>query len=522
MTTANEPSKRGQWMALAAAILGWLFDGFEMGLFPLVMKPALTDLLGNGAPVADNVIAKWEGIMHAAFLIGAATGGVLFGWLGDRLGRVRAMSLSVLTFAIFSGLCGVGTSAGMVLFFRFIASLGMGGEWSLGVSLVMELWPGRSRAWLAGLIGAASNVGFILVALVSMGLTVVVSSLAGMMATVGMGPELIELLTRHSGWRLLMLAGALPALLTFFIRIFVPESKKWQDSQAQVTANHWAAKDLWGVAIGCLGPLLMVLANAMDMPLGVQLAALALGLFAAVVGYSHPVKKFLSRSTDGQAISVPPKEIVRRMYVGAILSGIVLLATWGAIQRAPSWAGHVREADLALEHPEVAPENLAKVYSRELAFARSQTQIATGIGAVIGTILAAVVGDKLNRRTAYSLLCIGSIASMLWFFLGNSTFNTMYLVSALVAGGVSASFYGWLPLYLPELFPTKVRAVGQGFAFNFGRIMSGAGSLYIGDLINIYFDGKYPVACSMLTMIYLFGLVAIWFAPETKGQPLPD
>ena len=72
-------------MALVAAILGWLFDGFEMGLFPLVMKPLLHDLLGG-----DKGIEIWEGIMHAGFLVGAATGGVLFGWLGDRIGRVRA------------------------------------------------------------------------------------------------------------------------------------------------------------------------------------------------------------------------------------------------------------------------------------------------------------------------------------------------------------------------------------------------------------------------------------------------
>ena len=91
------------------------------------------------------------------FLIGAASGGVLFGWLGDRLGRVRAMTLSVLTYALFSGLCGFATAAWEVALFRFLAALGMGGEWSLGVALVMELWPNQSRSWLAGIIGAAGK-----------------------------------------------------------------------------------------------------------------------------------------------------------------------------------------------------------------------------------------------------------------------------------------------------------------------------------------------------------------------------
>src|SRR5207253_9223291 len=89
---------RGRWLALAAALLGWMFDGFEMGLFPLVARPALRDLLGS---TDDKEIGLWFAVATAGFLVGAATGGVLFGWLGDRLGRVRAMMLSILTYAIF-------------------------------------------------------------------------------------------------------------------------------------------------------------------------------------------------------------------------------------------------------------------------------------------------------------------------------------------------------------------------------------------------------------------------------------
>src|SRR3954464_10266493 len=144
---------RGAWMALTAALLGWLFDGFEIGMFPLVGQPALNALL-KGHPAANP--AQWFGVITAVFLIGAASGGVLFGWLGDRIGRVRAMSLSIFTYAIFTGLCGFATEAWHIAGFRFIASLGMGGEWSLGVALVNEVWPGKSRALTAGLIGAAA------------------------------------------------------------------------------------------------------------------------------------------------------------------------------------------------------------------------------------------------------------------------------------------------------------------------------------------------------------------------------
>ena len=93
----------------------------------------------------------------AVFLVGAASGGVLFGWLGDKIGRVRAMSLSIVTYAVLTGMCGFATQAWQIAVLRFIASLGMGGEWSLGVALVNEIWPGKSRAFIAGLIGAAQG-----------------------------------------------------------------------------------------------------------------------------------------------------------------------------------------------------------------------------------------------------------------------------------------------------------------------------------------------------------------------------
>src|SRR4029079_8239937 len=107
-------------MALAAALLGWLFDGFEMGMFPLVGQKAIVELLPTQTPIERN---EWFGVIMAGFLVGAATGGVLFGWLGDRLGRVRAMALSIFTYAVFTGLCGFATQAWHIAAFRFIASL---------------------------------------------------------------------------------------------------------------------------------------------------------------------------------------------------------------------------------------------------------------------------------------------------------------------------------------------------------------------------------------------------------------
>src|ERR1043165_7867269 len=177
------PSFRRNVLTLLAAFLGWLFDGFEMGLFPLIGQPALKDLLGPASPSTDA--AKWFGAIIAVFLVGAASGGVLFGWLGDRIGRVRAMSFSIFTYAIFTGLCGFATEAWHVAAARFVASLGMGGEWSLGVALVNEVWPGKSRALTAGLIGAAANVGYLLVAVLSMLLLSFIATAKSMFLGIG-------------------------------------------------------------------------------------------------------------------------------------------------------------------------------------------------------------------------------------------------------------------------------------------------------------------------------------------------
>jgi MFS family permease len=138
-----------------------------------------------------------------------------------------------------------------------------------------------------------------------------------------------------------------------------------------------------------------------------------------------------------------------------------------------------------------------------------------------------MAGDWLGRRLTYLLLCIAALASALAFFQLNTSYGGWFLVSVFLAGGLTAAFYGWLPLYLPELFPTKLRATGQGFSFNFGRIIAAVGALQTGNLMVLLAGadaqaGKYPQACSIMSLIYLVGMGIIWLAPETKGQPLPE
>src|SRR5207247_10989246 len=128
--------------------------------------------------------------------------------------------------------------------------------------------------------------------------------------------------------------------------------------------------------------------------------------------------------------------------------------------------------------------------------------------------------DRFGRKVTYAMLCILSFFSIVWLYLFNTTYGAGYLTSAFAVGVCTASFYGWLPLYLPELFRTAVRATGQGFGFNFGRILAAIGVLQLGTLQNWLHSAG--MVSTVLSLVYVLGLGVIWLAPETRGKPLPD
>ncbi|MBS0211109.1 MAG: MFS transporter [Planctomycetes bacterium] len=530
-------NEKGKWLALAAALLGWMFDGAEMGVFSLVGRPAVKDLMPGST---EGEVGLWFNVIMAGFLVGAATGGVLFGWLGDRIGRVRAMTISVLVYALFTGACGLAGQAWQVGVLRFIAALGMGGEWSLGVALVMEIWPNKSRAFMAGLIGAAANVGYMAVGFIGMGLLNVIASLENGLKAIHLPEDWVTMLVANSGWRVMMLMGTVPALLTFLIRMFVPESEKWEHENEKGTTNNWATQDLITVLVGILGPVLIVYIWAFDSTRGIEhgmalrIVATLVGLAIAVVGYTYPVVQYFRR----QEAMHPERESTRRltlgrMMLGACLSGVALLGTWGSTQQAPSWVDKTTEAKWQADKAELVAAGKADEAAKlERPKAKEHTLVWLSVGAIIGTILAALAGDWLGRRLSYFLLCVASLASAWYLFLGTDGYGTPFLFWTFVAGACTASFYGWLPLYLPELFRTNVRATGQGFSFNFGRILAAIGVLQVGNLLKLFdkdvivggwtIPHGHPLACSVICLVYLVGMVIIWFAPETRGKPLPE
>jgi MFS family permease len=487
----HEPEiQRGKWMVLIAALLGWLFDGFEMGLFPVIAFPALQDLLGYaGQPVPDDVksvIERWNSLAIAGFLVGAATGGVLFGWLGDRLGRVRAMTLSILTYALVSGLGGFATSPWQIVGVRFLAALGMGGEWSLGVALIMEVWGGRSRALLAGLIGAAANFGYLLVAVLSLS----VNSFRASLLEMGLPPSWAD-------WRLLMVLGTLPALMTFFIRIFVPESGRWEEENRTGRTSAWEGRDLLGVLIGAGACWVILYLWIADVGWITRVAGTLVCFAVVTIGYLYPIFRYLGRSELPRGFQ---GRTIRTMLLAACISGVPLLATWGSIQRAPT---------------------LGHTLSHEMKGAKEYTQFWSAAGAVLGSFGGALLAGWGGRRPAYVLLCVASLGSCWLFFQTTTEFGAYFLFTAAVAGAATAAFYGWLPLYLPELFPTRVRATGQGFGFNFGRIIAAMGALQTGVIMGAI-SNRLQDACTWLSLIYVVGIGIIWLAPETHGKPLPE
>ncbi|MCF7787749.1 MAG: MFS transporter [Prosthecobacter sp.] len=498
--------------ALIAAFLGWLFDGFEMGLFPLIGKPALQDLLPKATAVVQG---QWFTVIIAVFLVGAATGGVLFGWLGDKMGRVKAMTLAIFTYAIFSGLCAFVTEAWHFAALRFVASLGMGGEWALGVALVNEIWGNKNRAWIAGMIGAASNIGFLLTGLISWQLNASLEVVTGWIHAMGLSPENTEYLLHNRAWRFIAVSSALPAIINFFILVFVPESHKWEAEKKSGSTSHWATMDLMGVLIACVAALAIIYVWSPLVDIGGLGAGLVtvVGMAIALWGYMHPMRQYMMRSVAaGSTQSADRSVIMRNLLIGAGLAGVALLGTWGSAQQAARWAS------------DLAPKG-SKLPIIDYVV------ISTALGAILATLITPFIADKLGRRVTYTLLCAAALVASVGFFRINVPFvgeaiPTTLIITAFLLGGITASFYGFFPLYFPELFPTSVRATGQGFCFNFGRLVAAIGALQLGNLM-LMFNGENVTAVqsaanaySVLSCIYLVGMVLVWFAPETKGRSL--
>jgi len=185
-----------QRRTLLAAALGWMLDAFDAMLYALVLTYVMRDL---------GMSKATSGLLYTFTLLASGIGGVFFGFLADRIGRKRALMLSILTYSICSFASGLSTTVLMLAAFRFILGLGMGGEWNTGATLVAETWPDELRAKAIAIVQSSWAIGYALAALVA------------------------GIVLRYANWRMVFFAGILPAVVTLWIQNRVPESQMWEE-----------------------------------------------------------------------------------------------------------------------------------------------------------------------------------------------------------------------------------------------------------------------------------------------------
>src|SRR5450631_2153824 len=191
--TQATPAQR---RTLLAAALGWMLDAFDAMLYALVLAHVMRDL---------GMTKGTAGFLNSLTLLASGIGGVAFGFIADRLGRKRALMMSILTYSLSSFASGLATSVLMLAVFRFILGLGMGGEWNTGATLVAETWPTELRAKAISIVQSSWAIGYALAALA------------------------VGIVLHYADWRMAFFVGILPALVVLWIRSSVPESEMWQE-----------------------------------------------------------------------------------------------------------------------------------------------------------------------------------------------------------------------------------------------------------------------------------------------------
>jgi MFS family permease len=270
-----------QWKSGIAAWLGWLFDGLDMHLYVIVAAPFVAELIGQTGNTRHPDVGWYSSWIQAAFLVGWALGGGFFGRLGDKIGRSRALSLTILTYALFTGLAFFAQTWWQLLIFRFVAALGIGGEWAVGASLLSETWPSRWRPWVAAVLQSGVNLGIIVASLTTFALA-------------GQPP------------RAVFLVGVIPALLVFWIRKEVPEPEEWHAARDAARGNEPGILDLFRGEVRNIAILVILVCS-------VSLTA----HWAFMFWYQQHLRNL------PDVVNLPKAEIDR---IGSIASGVLMVA----------------------------------------------------------------------------------------------------------------------------------------------------------------------------------------------------
>jgi MFS family permease len=431
------------WFVLTVAALGWLFDTMDQQLFNIARVPAMREL------VPPDSVKEYAGYTTSIFLIGWGTGGILFGILGDLIGRARTMVLTILLYSLFTGLSALSWDFLSFSFFRFLTGLGVGGEFAVGVSLVAEAMPDRARPFALGLLQALSAVGNIIAALISM--------LLGYLGEMGA-------ISSTQSWRLMFCIGTAPALLAILVMRRLKEPERWQ-----AIARTGTLRDRLRGYFGAL----------FDDPRWARHALIGLGLASSgIIGlwaigfFSIDLQRYVFR-IQFEAEGLSPQEVNGRVDF---------------------WAGW--------------------------------TSVMLNLGAFFGIYAFSRVTHYIGRRPAFAIsfvLAMVSTAFTFWFFRTKA--DVFWMIP--IMGFCQLALFGGYAIYFPELFPTRLRSTGTSFCYNVARFVAAAGPAVLGLLTSRVYSGypePEPMRYAGVTMcaVFLIGLVILPFAPETKGQPLPE
>jgi MFS family permease len=474
---------------LAVAAAGWLFDTMDQQLFILGRNPAMRELLTRTdteglTQEKDESDEKFQDRVEKAFrrradnlgtwttsifLIGWATGGIIFGILGDRIGRVKTMLLTILVYSIFTGLSAFSTGIVDFCIYRILSGLGVGGEFAVGVALVAEVMPQRVRPFAIGLLQALSAVGNVAAAAISMYLGRLQSQGAfSNLFILGHGPV--------TAWRMMFLIGALPALLAFVIARRLREPERWaQAARKDKTQQLGSIKELFGESPWRRHALLgLILAIAGQ-----------IGLWG--IGFYFP-------------------ELTRSVFQ-------------------PTFEAETRGKQAELAVPQTEKEIRAQVEGN-LTILAAYTSFLFNAGAVLGIFAFSLVTHYLGRKPTFAISFLLALGSTLLVFSSLKQTQQVFWMIPLM-GFCQLSLFGGYAIYFPELFPTRLRSTGTSFCYNIGRFLTAAGPPMLGFLISRVFaglDSPLPYRYAGMTMcsVFLLGLVVLPFLPETKGKPLPE
>jgi len=422
---AKESSWRGvtryQWVVLGVAWLGWVFDAMDATIYALVLHPALKDLLAmrSGSVPTQDEIVRYGGIIFAVFLVGWAVGGIVFGIVADRFGRTRALTVTILIYALFTGLAGLSQTWWQLALYRFLTALGIGGEWAAGAALVAEVWPEEKRARAAGWLQSAWAAGFL--------------------AAAG-----VTLAMRGQGWRWTFVVGVAPALVAVLVRLKLREPERWVRASKSGESKVSRLRELFSPSL------------------------------------------------------------LRGTLVGSGLAFVAVFGLWGATNWTPT---------LVRALPEMRSLDAETITIRV-----SVATMLLNAGALAGYLMFGPIAERFGRRPAFGFMCGGSLVMLPVAFLLPRTYSeVLWLLPVL--GFFNNGIFSGFPIYLPELFPTALRATGAGFCFNAGRFLAALGPFATGSLVSVL--GGFERAASSVAVIYLAGLVILVWAPETRGRELP-